>query len=322
MSVMLDGERIKTVELDSEDSLTVMKDGEPKIQSKTADDIVGKNHNVYWHIITLTAQQAEACFQEESKTLNIDIGERGHDLPGGIHISDDFIDDTPLGDPEMDPTANPITIEVVLDGKETSRITGGNIDSYITVKPYQNESSEGQRDWNKGTYKDGQVTYSITYYDCKDIGFAAKEGYVIEAIEADLVYGQSGCYGIYDTSNPPQDVKGDMATYGDYMADNVQGGSTVTVYVRSAYTVEYYQVENDVSEKLKSDPYNDTKNYVDGWTTEEPQKQEPQNPTAESGEYYRVCNCNDYSECGHKGFTGTDGSQPAEKNFYGPKSGY
>ena len=316
MSVMLDGERIKTVELDSEDSLTVMKDGEPKIQSKTADDIVGKNHNVYWHIITLTAQQAEACFQEESKTLNIDIGERGHDLPGGIHISDDFIDDTPLGDPEMDPTANPITIEVVLDGKETSRITGGNIDSYITVKPYQNESSEGQRDWNKGTYKDGQVTYSITYYDCKDIGFAAKEGYVIEAIEADLVYGQSGCYGIYDTSNPPQDVKGDMATYGDYMADNVQGGSTVTVYVRSAYTVEYYQVENDVSEKLKSDPYNDTKNYVDGWTTEEPQKQEPQNPTAESGEYYRVCNCNDYSECGHKGFTGTDGSQPAEKNFY------
>ena len=301
MSVTLDGKSIETVELDSEDSLTVMKDGQSKIDNKTADDIVGKPDKVYWHIITLTAQQAEACFQEESKTLNIDIGEKGHALTDGIHISDDFIDDTPLGDPEMNPTDHPITIEVVLDGEESSRIKDSAIDSYITVNPYKNESSEDQDSWNEGIYANGEVTYSITYYDCKDIGFAAKKGYVIEAIDADLVYGQSGCQGIYEINSS------DLTQYGDYMADNVRGGSTVTVYVRSAYTVEYYQVEGgQVTLYTKDDAQ-----YVAKWTTQENVNGNAQNPT-DSDKYYKVCNCE--GECEHKGFTDINGAQPG-KNY-------
>ena len=306
-------------------NLTVIdSEGNKKIDNMEASAAAGKGSEHLWTIVTLDAEQAKECFRQEGDQyiLNIQVSTEagGHDLEN-IKITKDFVDETPLGDPKMNPTANPIKIEVVLDGDEDNKKTDESVDDFITVNPYKNTSATGAEDWDEGTFhaagdEAGTVTYDITYYDCKDIGFKAKEGYVIEAIEADLVYGQSGCYGIYDTSDLPEGVSGDMTAYGDYMADNVKGGSTVTVYVRSAYTVEYYQVEDNESKLLDGTSYNDTKNYVDGWTTEEPQKQEPQNPTAESGEYYRVCNCNDYSECGHKGFTGTDGSQPAEKNFY------
>ena len=192
----------------------------------------------------------------------------------------------------MNPTANPIKIVVVLDGDKDNKKTGESVGDFIAVNPYKNTSDDpNATDWDEGTFhattdttgEAGTVTYSITYYDCKDIGFKANDGYVIEAIDAELVFGQSGCKGIYEIGD-----SSNLTQYGDYMADNVRGGSTVTVYVRSAYTVEYYQVEDNESNLLDGTSYNDTKNYVDGWTTEEPQKQEPQNPTAESGGYYQV----------------------------------
>ena len=214
----------------------------------------------------------------------------------------------------MTPTAHDITIQVVLDGDTNNKKTGENVDDYISVTPKPDGTASDT--WDVGTFHPegenaGKVTYDITYYDCKDIGFAAKGGYVIEAIDAELVFGQSGCKGIYEIGD-----SSNLTQYGDYMADNVQGGSTVTVYVRSAYTVEYYQVENDGPQRLDTSPYNDTKSYVEGWTTGTTQEKSPENPDPDSDKYYRVCNCDDYPECGHKGFTGPDGSQPAEKNFY------
>ena len=206
----------------------------------------------------------------------------------------------------MTPTAHDITIQVVLDGNETHN--GADVDTYIDVKPYQNTSDSDSEGWNPGTYKDGTVTYSITYYDCKDIGFAAQEGYVIEAIGADLVYGQSGCHGIYDTRTPPQGVSDDMTAYGDYMADNVQGGSTVTVYVRTLYTVAYYLDGTPLTDS----PYNDTTQYVAGTTELTPTTGTAQNPNGDT--YYHVdCSCADKDNCKHVGYTDATGGQPETK---------
>ena len=210
----------------------------------------------------------------------------------------------------MAPTAHDITIEVVLDGDTNNKKTGENVDDYISVTPKPDGTASDT--WDVGTFHPegenaGKVTYDITYYDCKDIGFAAKGGYVIEAIDADLVYGQSGCNGIYDTSTPPQSVSGDMTAYGDYMADNVQGGSTVTVYVRSAYTVEYYQDRAPLSGGF----YDDTTQYVAETTELNTTAEEATNPTDQEGKYFHVeCGCTDPSKCEHQGYTDTAGGQP------------
>ena len=293
-------------------NLTVIdSEGNEKIDNMEANAAAGKGSDHLWTIVTLDAEKAKECFRQEGDQYILDIQVSteagGHDLEN-IKITKDFVDDTPLGDPEMNPIAHPITIEVMVDGAEMD--AGANVTTYVTVSPDQaskpaswDEASQGA--WDPGTFHEESdtVTYSVTYYDCKDIGFKATDGYVIEAVDADLVYGQRGCQGITNNN-------------GTVTADNVKGGSTVTVYVRSAYTVEYYQVEDNESNLLDGTSHNDTKNYVDGWTTEEPQKQEPQNPTAESGGYYQVCNCTNYPTCGHVGLTKTDGSQPAENNFY------
>ena len=112
-----------------------------------------------------------------------------------------------------------INIDVVVDGTPMSE---GDVGNYVTVTP-----SGGQFNENDDT-----VTYTFTYYDCKDIDFVAKEGYVIEAVDADLVYGQSECKGITDNN-------------GTVTADNVQGGSIVTVYVRTLYTIQYHGADGN-----------------------------------------------------------------------------
>ena len=119
-----------------------------------------------------------------------------------------------------------INIDVVVDGTPMSE---GDVGNYVTVTP-----SGGQFNENDDT-----VTYTFTYYDCKDIDFVAKEGYVIEAVDADLVYGQSECKGITDTN-------------GTVTADNVQGGSTVTVYVRTLYTIQYHGADGNVTAQVAS----------------------------------------------------------------------
>lgn len=133
-----------------------------------------------------------------------------------------------------------ITVKVALDGDTDSLIGGSDIDGYIGVQPAQNATESGNPDWNPGTYSNGQVTYSFTYYDCKDITFTAESGFVIEAVDADLVYGQSKCTGITEED-------------GDVTADNVQGGSTVTVYVRTLYTAQFHGTGSQVIDRYTKD---------------------------------------------------------------------
>ena len=119
-----------------------------------------------------------------------------------------------------------IDIKVYVDSQPMSN--DEDVGTYVAVTPKDSGSFDEQTD---------KVNYTFTYYDCKDISFAAEEGYVIEAVDADLVYGQSVCQGITNTN-------------GTVTADNVQGGSTVTVYVRTLYTIQYHNgesIENTVN---------------------------------------------------------------------------
>lgn len=157
-----------------------------------------------------------------------------------------------------------INIKVVVDGTPMSE---GDVDDYVTVTP-----SGGQFNENNDT-----VTYTFTYYDCKDIDFAAKEGYVIEAVDADLVYGQSECKGITDNN-------------GTVTADNVQGGSTVTVYVRTLYTVQFHDASGGIiSDKMVS---NVVAGKTDSLTPQDPTVHRPQEGSHDGLTYINVCKTN------------------------------
>ena len=117
-----------------------------------------------------------------------------------------------------------IDIKVYVDGQAMSE--SEKVSTYVNVTPKDSGSFDEETD---------KVNYTFTYYDCKDIDFAAQQGYVIEAVDADLVYGQSECKGITDNN-------------GTVTADNVQGGSIVTVYVRTLYTIQYHNGESIITE--------------------------------------------------------------------------
>ena len=119
----------------------------------------------------------------------------------------------------------PITIQVILDGNIRSPISGQDVDRYVSV------IANGD---NGDTYRNGTLSFKYQSYNCADVSkIAADNGYVIEAITADLVYGGNGSKGIQENGN-------------GYSLDNVQGGSTITVYVRTLYTAQFHGTDGQV----------------------------------------------------------------------------
>ena len=165
---------------------------------------------------------------------------------------------------QVERQGTPITIEVYIDGSIEK--TTDPIAKYISVTPV-----------NGGTFSDDTdlVTYNFTYYDCKDIGFKASDGYAIEAVDANLVFGQSECKKITEDN-------------GTITADNVDGGTTVKVYVRSLYTVNFYDAEGTlISGSIKT-------GLVAGKTALEPASPDVSRPNVEDSyngteTYKNVC---------------------------------
>lgn len=120
-------------------------------------------------------------------------------------------------EPERD--GSTINIDVIVDGAECDDLSG-----VLTVSPLGNSSFDTES---------AEVNFKFTRYDCKDILFTAADGYVIEGVKAELVYGQSGNNGIISTDS-------------GVLADNVKGGSTVTVYLQSVYSIVYHDENGDV----------------------------------------------------------------------------
>ena len=122
---------------------------------------------------------------------------------------------------------DPITIQVILDGDIENPISKANIDQYVTITA---------NTANGDTYSNGTLNFKYQSYNCADVSeIAAKDGYVIEAITADLVYGGNGSNGIQESGD-------------GYSLDNVKGDSTITVYVRTLYTAQFHGTDRQVIE--------------------------------------------------------------------------
>ena len=242
--------------------------------------------------VTVTAKNGNKDIE------NVTIDDLNDPDPYAYTVTITLTDEEP--GPVLDPQATPINVRVMVDGEEMG--AGANVGTYVTVSPDQakqpaswDEASQGP--WDPGTFHEESdtVTYDVTYYDCKDISFKATDGYVIEAVDADLVYGQSGCQGITNNN-------------GIVTADNVQGDSIVTVYVRTLYSVEYYLDEDPLS----YEPYDDSTKYVAGTTELDTTMGEAKNPTDQEDTYFHVeCGCENRDNCEHKGYTDITGGQPS-----------
>lgn len=131
-----------------------------------------------------------------------------------------------------------ITVNVHLDGEQQTINNKGN---FISL-----DGASGTVGSNV-TVKDGsyKFDYKYTEYNCADLQFTVNDGYVLQAVQADLVYGQSGSEGV-TTEN------------GTTKVDNVKGGSIVNIYLATPYSVEYY-VDND---QMPSEDYTDNHVYT------------------------------------------------------------
>lgn len=197
--------------------------------------------------------------------------------------------------------SNSIAIEVVLDGDTVNKITDSGVEQYITVNPVSNAApTDGEYDvtgWDEGTFANGTVTYNFTNYDCKDIKLNANAGYLVEAIQANLVAGQTNCNNIT--------VDG-----GVYTVDNVDGGSTVTVYVRTNYTVNFNRPDDTVQSSVT--------NLVSGKTEGLPNSSSLPDPVEPVlGDYYT--DGSEYEKVSDEpgdNYATASGKQPATTNIF------
>ena len=116
----------------------------------------------------------------------------------------------------------PITVEVYVDGVQA------NASDYISIA-----GLSGTTGFDATPNGDNiKITFTYDTYNAADFQITNESDLILQAISADLIGGTSGSGGIKAGEN------------NTYTLDNVDGGSTVTVYLYTPYTVKYYV--NDV----------------------------------------------------------------------------
>lgn len=142
------------------------------------------------------------------------------DSTATIKVTCDDGGDEPV-DPDLKP-GEPIKIQVYLDGKD---VTADYAD-YLHIEAGEGTTGEAAYDAANG------LTFQYQYetYNCADITYKIKDGLpcVEHAVAATLVYGENGSEGI---EHPDTNMT---------VLDNVQGDSTVTIYLATPYGVDYY----------------------------------------------------------------------------------
>ena len=129
---------------------------------------------------------------------------------------------------------SPITVKVVVDGKDVT-----NDNTYIDVTAWDDRTES----FNATTSEEnGDFSISFEYdkFNAADFQITNKSDLILQAISANLIYGESGSNGINNLSGS-----------NTYTLDNVAGNSTVTVYLYTPYTVKYYV--NDVESETITD---------------------------------------------------------------------
>ena len=143
-----------------------------------------------------------------------------------------------------------ISNDVVVYGKYNAESVSGS--SYLDIEVYldgkeiflsDNESDPGY--WKKYVTSVGNVsstanvevdgvengrlrcTFDYTNFDAADIAFVPGDGYVLQGVYGTFIYGMNGW-------NSP------VISDARWVLDNVKGGSKLTVYLNTPYTVEYH----------------------------------------------------------------------------------
>ena len=135
------------------------------------------------------------------------------------------------GDEPVDPdlkAGEPIKIQVYLDGED---VTADYAD-YLNIEA--DTGTDGAVEYDATTGLTFQYQYET--YNCADIKYTIKDDqpYIEHAVAATLVYGENGSKGIEHPTNTKITK-----------LDNVRGGSTVTIYLATPYSVDYY-VDGDL----------------------------------------------------------------------------
>ena len=145
--------------------------------------------------------------------------------PSGNILSSEDIAGTPLTEDttyvaQWSQNTNEVYIEVYLDGNEVTE----DYEDYLSgLTTTGTTSGIGEIE-----YRDGHVVVPYAYedIDAADVKFSVNSGYVLQGVSGWFVYGESGWGGVDDEGGP-------------WTVDNVDGDTTLNIYLNTAYKVEY-----------------------------------------------------------------------------------
>ena len=145
--------------------------------------------------------------------------------PSGNILSSEDIAGTPLTEDttyvaQWSLNTNEVYIEVYLDGNEVTE----DYEDYLSGLTTTGTTSG----IDEIEYRDGHVVVPYAYedIDSADVTFVVNSDYVLQGVSGEFVYGSSGWDGV-------------KIEDGTWTVDNVDGGSTLNIYLNTAYKVEY-----------------------------------------------------------------------------------
>ena len=122
-----------------------------------------------------------------------------------------------------------LDIEVYLDGQEIflsdKKSDPGYWENYVTSVGNVSSTANVEVDGVENGLL--RCTFDYTNFDAADIAFVPGDGYVLQGVYGTFIYGMSGW-------NTP------VISDSHWVLDNVKGGTTLTVYLNTPYTVEYH----------------------------------------------------------------------------------
>ena len=127
---------------------------------------------------------------------------------------------------EQPALSDSIDIEVYLDGSKVEATNAQTFGQYITDVTAVGTTQGGQVSYDATNHRI-QLSYQYDTINAADVRFTVTNNYVLQGIEGTFVRGENSWRGI--------------TPYGStWTADNVQGKSTLKVYLNTEYTVKYY----------------------------------------------------------------------------------
>ena len=145
--------------------------------------------------------------------------------PSGDILSSEDIAGTPLTEDttyvaQWSLNTNEVYIKVYLDDEDVTAQYNTYLSGLTTTGT---TSGIGEIEYESGHVV---VPYAYEDIDAADVKFSVNSGYVLQGVSGMFVYGESGWGGVDDEGGP-------------WTVDNVDGGTTLNIYLNTAYKVEY-----------------------------------------------------------------------------------